>query len=60
VLKRDLKLGEELHIGDAVVRVVKKYGQTVSLVIDAPKDIKIEVKDGEEYTRPRKISLSAS
>ncbi len=60
MLKRDLKPGEELHIGDAVIKVVKKHGQCVSLAIEAPREVKIEVKGSEGEANTRKVSVSAS
>lgn len=60
MLKRDLKPGEELHIGDAVIKVVKKHGQVVSLAIQAPREVKIEVKGDEGEANTRKVSVSAS
>lgn len=60
MLKRDLKPGEELHIGNAVIKVVKKHGQVVSLAIDAPREVKIEVKGYEGEANTRKVSVSAS
>lgn len=60
MLKRDLKPGEELHVGDAVIKVVKKHGQVVSLAIQAPREVKIEVKGSEGEANTRKVSVSAS
>lgn len=60
MLKRDLKPGEELHVGDAVIKVVKKHGQIVSLAIQAPREVKIEVKGSDGEANTRKVSVSAS
>ena len=60
MLKRDIKPGEELHVGDAVIRVVKKHGQRVSLTIEAPREVKIEVIGTESEVNTRKSSIPAS
>lgn len=60
MLKLDLRLGEELHVGDAIIRVVKKYGQAVSLVIDAPKSIDITKKNAGDTENQRKTHCSSS
>lgn len=41
-LKIDLRMGDTLSIGDAKVRLVKKSGGRCSLVIDAPREVKIQ------------------
>ncbi len=60
MLKRDLRPGEELKIGDAIIKVVKKSGQIVSLVIDAPKDVRIENIEPVSDANLRKVGISAS
>lgn len=39
MIKHDLKLGEELYIGGAKIKMVRKSGQVCSLIIDAPADV---------------------
>lgn len=60
MLKRDLRPGEELKIGDAIIKVVKKSGQIVSLAIDAPKEVRIEKIDPAGDANQRKVGISAS
>lgn len=49
MLKQDLRPGEELQIGDAIVKLVKKSGQVASLVISAPRSVQIKrVSTAEE------------
>lgn len=43
MLRLDVRIGETLTIGDATVKVVKKYGSHVSLAIEAPKEVKIHL-----------------
>lgn len=42
MLKIDLRPGDEIKVGDAVVKMVHKSGQLACLVIDAPKDMPIQ------------------
>jgi carbon storage regulator len=35
------KIGEEIRIGDAIVKVVSISGNRVSVAIEAPKEVKI-------------------
>jgi len=60
VLKRDLRPGEELKVGDAIIKIVKKSGQIVSLAIDAPPEVRIEKIDPSNDTNQRKVGVSAS
>jgi sRNA-binding carbon storage regulator CsrA len=60
VLKRDLRPGEELKIGDAIIKIVKKSGQIVSLAIDAPAEVRIEKIDTANDANLRKVGISAS
>ncbi|WP_109217594.1 carbon storage regulator [Klebsiella pneumoniae] len=54
MIQHNLRLGEELRIGDTVVRMVKKSGQVAALVIDAPPEVKIVIsKDREDSQKPR-------
>lgn len=40
----DIKVGESLKIGDATVTLQKKAGQLARLSIDAPANVRVEVK----------------
>lgn len=42
MLKIDLKPGQKLQIGDAVITLVQKSGQLASLVVDADKSIPVK------------------
>lgn len=54
MIQHNLRLGEELRIGDTVVRLVKRSGQVAALVIDAPPEVKIVIsKDREDSQKPR-------
>lgn len=54
MIQHNLRLGEELRIGDTVVRMVKKSGQVAALIIDAPADVKIVIsKEREDSQKPR-------
>lgn len=55
MIKHDLKLGEELWIGDSRIKMVRKSGQVCSLIIDAPADVvvrtpKSQRKEKEAHT----------
>lgn len=41
MIKHDLKVGEEIWIGDTKVMLRHKSGRICSIVIDAPADVKI-------------------
>lgn len=41
MIKIDLRYGEHLRIGDAVVRLERKTGQLACLVVDAPKEVPV-------------------
>lgn len=60
MLKRDLRPGEELKVGDAIIKIVKKSGQIVSLAIDAPADVRIEKIEPAGDANQRKVGVSAS
>lgn len=60
MLKRDLRPGEEIKVGDAIIKVVKKSGQIVSLAIDAPPEVRIEKIDTAGDANQRKVGISAS
>ena len=52
-LKIDLRPGEEIKVGDTVVKMVHKSGQVACLVIDAPKDVtiqRVKAKEGHGCT----------
>ncbi|WP_152534636.1 carbon storage regulator [Martelella sp. AD-3] len=40
-LKIDLRVGETLQVGEARLKLVRKAGQVATLVIDAPREMKI-------------------
>jgi len=41
VFKHDLRPGESIQIGETTVTLVRKSSQVASLLIDAPRDVKI-------------------
>lgn len=41
MIKHDLKIGDDVWVGDTKISLRRKSGQVVSLVIDAPADVKI-------------------
>lgn len=41
MFKHDLRPGESIQIGDTIVTLVRKSSQVASLLIDAPRDVKI-------------------
>lgn len=47
MLKMDVRIGQKIQIGDAVIGFVQKSGQIVSIVIDADKSVPVK-KVGEE------------
>lgn len=57
--KTDLSPGEEIKIGDATLMIIKKHGQAVSIVIDAPKSVHISKKGVEDATNQRKTHISS-
>lgn len=60
MLKIDVRVGETIKVGDALIRVAEKSGQLASLVIDAPKSVKIERKEPKEPEGGTKVlSLQA-
>lgn len=51
MIKRNLKVGSVIKIGDITIRLDHKSGQRVSLVIDAPLEVQIhQVKDEHKRT----------
>lgn len=38
----DMKFGESIKVGDVIVTVQSKSGQTFTIVIDAPRDVPIQ------------------
>ena len=59
MLKIDLRPGVPLQIGEAIVRIVKKHGQTVSMVIDAPRHVKIKREDEIESQKVQETNISS-
>ena len=51
-LKIDIRPGESIMIGSAIVKLVKKSGQLASLVIYADSDVQIEGPYNGEGVRP--------
>lgn len=43
MVKHDLRVGATIEIGDIKIRLDHKAGQRVSLIIDAPTEIKIKL-----------------
>lgn len=48
MLKHDLTVGDEIWIGDTCVRLKQKTGQRVSLIINAPPEVKIRTKHNDQ------------
>lgn len=44
MFKHDIKVGETVKIGDAVITIAAKSGQICTLLIDAPRSIVIETE----------------
>lgn len=42
MLKMDMRPGEQIKIGDAIVKLVKKSGQVATICIDAARNVHIE------------------
>lgn len=42
MFKHDLKAGESIRVGDAVIKLQSKNGQCCTLVIDAPREVLIQ------------------
>lgn len=40
----DIKVGETIRIGDAVISIHAKSGQVVTLCVDAPREVVIETE----------------
>ncbi|HEJ7283125.1 CsrA-like regulator [Serratia phage Parlo] len=59
MLKLDIRPGDELKIGDATLRVVKKSGQLISVAIDAPKSVTIRKQSAEDAANQRKTHISS-
>lgn len=49
-LKIDLRVGETLQVGDARLKLVRKAGQVATLVIDAPREVKITTNSNYEIS----------
>lgn len=47
MIKYDLKVGEDLWIGDTRVTLKRKSGQFASLVIDAPASVSVRTPKSE-------------
>lgn len=62
MVKHVIRVGEVIEIGSVKIRLDHKSGQCVSLVIDAPSDVKINIpsKNGEQSGNKRKNTLSLS
>lgn len=42
MFKHDIKVGESIKVGDAVITIQAKSGQICTLQIDAPPDVRIQ------------------
>ena len=62
MVKHELRVGSTIEIGQVKIRLDQKSGQRVSLVIDAPSDVKIITpkKTGEDHGDVSKNALSLS
>lgn len=48
MVKHDLRVGATIEIGDIKIRLDHKTGQRVSLVIDAPSEVRIKLPAKEK------------
>ena len=56
MFKHDIKVGESIKVGDAVVTIQAKYGQICTLLIDAPPHVPIQTtrdRNKQEGNAPR-------
>ncbi len=51
MIKHDLKLGEELWIGETRITLKRKSGQVASLIIDAPKSVTVRTPKSKNKTQ---------
>lgn len=58
-MKHDLKPGEELWIGGAKVKMVRKSGQVCSLIIDAPADMVIRTPKSQQREKEARTPQEA-
>lgn len=42
MFKHDIKVGESIMVGDAVITIQAKSGQNCTLMIEAPPDVRIQ------------------
>lgn len=50
IMTKDLKIGESMVIGDAVVKLEEKSGQIARLSIRAPRDVRVKIVKEEGKT----------
>lgn len=60
MLVHSLRPGEELQIGDVVVKLGKKSGQVAMLLIDAPKHVTVKMKTDQEDSKKDQKPLTTS
>lgn len=56
MIKHDLKLGEDLWIGGAKIKMVRKSGQVCSLIIDAPDDMVVKTPKSQRKDKEGKAA----
>lgn len=59
MIKHDLKLGEELWIGDSRIKMVRKSGQVCSLIIDAPADVVVRTPKSQRKEKEARTPQEA-
>jgi len=56
MVKHDLRVGTTIEIGDTKIRLERKSGQRVSLIIDAPADVPIKLPEKLKNTQDNAIT----
>ena len=59
MIKHDLKLGEDLWIGGARIKMVRKSGQVCSLIIDAPDDMVVKTPKSQQKEKEEQAPQEA-
>lgn len=59
MIKHDLKIGEELWIGDAKIKMVRKSGQVCALIIDAPPSVVVKTPKSQRKEKEARTPQEA-
>ena len=59
MIKHDLKIGEELWIGDAKIKMVRKSGQVCALIIDAPPSVEVKTPKSQRKEKEARFPQEA-